>query len=823
MKRIQETVPEKRLSQSGMALVIALMILVLLSALASTFALTVTSSQNLSRRDTTKSMAFYGAHAGLEKLTANLGTLFTTNYAPTGTQITVLTYTPPNISNILFVNPQGGSGYEITYPQDANGLPVATTRNILSGPYQGFVGMITPYTITVTARYADGSEARLRRVMQTVGIPVFQFGIFSENDLSFFAGPDFDFGGRVHTNGNLFLASGATLTLADRVTAVGEVVRTNLSNGWAVSTGYTGNVRVLTSPGSYRNLATSEGSLTGTLGSGQNEPTWTNVSLTSYNGNLRNGRTGARRLDLPLVSLGATPIDLIRRPPPDENVNNLGVYTQRYYSLASLRILLSDTSDSITTLPTIVGATSPVLLGNLTTDPIAGYTVNATHPPLSTSSGSSSAGYRFPAGTPSLGGYLKIEMQNTAGNWQDVTLEILNLGIAGRNQGSACSDPNPDAIIRLQRVKDSPANNAPCGVGSTLSTDYWPNALYDSREGYRRDDISTGSTTIPLGGVMHYVELDVNNLTRWFNGTIGTSGSSALNVTGHTVYFSDRRGNKDASANETGEYGFEDVVNTPNANGDANGSLDTGEDFNGNATLDIYGQTPWYPTGVTPSSPLDSTARPWTGVTSAIARSNRAIFFRRALKVVHGAEGEIMVTKLAIVSENPVYVQGNYNASSSGFGDPHSACSVIADSVTLLSNAWNDRTSFLSPANPGGRNASDTWYRMAIIAGKGISFPHPSGYSTYQDFGTDGGMHNFLRFLEDWGGNTLSYRGSVVSFFISRQGNGTYKCCTNVYSPPSRGYRFDTDFLNPNLLPPWTPMFRDNNVTGFTQLILPGQ
>ena len=85
--------------------------------------------------------------------------------------------------------------------------------------------------------------------MQTVSIPVFQFGIFSETDLSFFAGPDFNFGGRVHTNGNLFLASGSTLTLADRVTANKEVVRTNLANGWATSNGYTGNVRAIKAPG----------------------------------------------------------------------------------------------------------------------------------------------------------------------------------------------------------------------------------------------------------------------------------------------------------------------------------------------------------------------------------------------------------------------------------------------------------------------------------------------------------------------------------------------------------------------------------------------
>ena len=66
-----------------------------------------------------------------------------------------------------------------------------------------------------------------------MAIPVFQFGIFSDVDLSFFAGPNFDFGGRVHTNGNLFLAegNGNTLTLRDKVTAVKEVVRQRLSNG----------------------------------------------------------------------------------------------------------------------------------------------------------------------------------------------------------------------------------------------------------------------------------------------------------------------------------------------------------------------------------------------------------------------------------------------------------------------------------------------------------------------------------------------------------------------------------------------------------------
>ena len=92
-----------------------------------------------------------------------------------------------------------------------------------------------------------------------------------------------------------------------------------------------------------------------------------------------------------------------------------------------------------------------------------------------------------------------------------------------------------------------------------------------------------------------------------------------------------------------------------------------------------------------------------------------------------------------------------------------------------------------------------------------------------QDFGTDGGVHNFLRYLEGWGGNSLYYRGSIVNLFNSRQAVGLYKCCTNVYSPPTRVYNFDSDFLLPSLLPPGTPMFRDVDTLTFRQLLRPNQ
>jgi hypothetical protein len=148
------------------------------------------------------------------------------------------------------------------------------------------------------------------------------------------------------------------------------------------------------------------------------------------------------------------------------------------------------------------------------------------------------------------------------------------------------------------------------------------------------------------------------------------------------------------------------------------------------------------------------------------------------------------------------------------------------DALTLHSASWNDVNSFSFPFNTGGRVGGTTWYRMGVVAGKGLSFKIPSwdtaAIDGSQNFDTDGGVHNFMRFLENWNG-ILNYQGSIVSLYFNRQATGLYNSGNNNYSPPNRGYQFDTNFLDPKLLPPRTPMFRDINTTGFTQLLLPTQ
>ena len=314
---------------------------------------------------------------------------------------------------------------------------------------------------------------------------------------------------------------------------------------------------------------------------------------------------------------------------------------------------------------------------------------------------------------PLVTGFIKIEVQRADGTWVDVTTDILALGFTGRrltntNPGTgggpfvatnyylsnvgfdvapaagtnpACADPSPNAVIRLQRVREdhNPLNAATCGVSATNRQspyDVVPNALFDPREGNLRDNNSVTATVMPLGGVMHYVELDMRNLTRWLNGDIGAGGfgpQAEFSDNGYAIYFSDRRTNARVGGLETGEYGFEDIVNPAAVTTMPDGVLDTGEDVNGidrdgdASNLDVYGQVPnaGVLAALRAGAPVSGATRPWTTASAREARSNPQLFFRRALKLVNaaGTTADAAVSPFTIlpvgrgvtvVSENPV-------------------------------------------------------------------------------------------------------------------------------------------------------------------------
>jgi hypothetical protein len=146
----------------------------------------------------------------------------------------------------------------------------------------------------------------------------------------------------------------------------------------------------------------------------------------------------------------------------------------------------------------------------------------------------------------------------------------------------------------------------------------------------------------------------------------------------------------------------------------------------------------------------------------------------------------------------PLYVWGDYNAansSGSSLGTSNTTYTVPAalmgDSITILSDYWNDNTTTKLPT-PGS-----TTVNAAMLEGIVQSNPNINGnYS--------GGVENFMRLLENWGG-TLTYNGSIVVLFYSQWATNTWMPPGDYYNAPTRHWAFDMNFKNASKLPPLTP------------------
>lgn len=796
----------------------------------------------------------------MEKLTSDLGTLYNQQKSPTIAQIQAVAApaNQPNIAGQIY------SEYKIVVPPSPTNpaLPAAIVHNISSGPNAGLIAQIIPLTLQVTANSGLGEQVRMVRNVEVALIPVFQFGIFSDSDLSFFPGPTFDFNGRVFTNGNLYMnAQSGPLTFHAKVAAVGDIVRESLPNGVNTSATRTQPVNIPTAgnqcPGAAsacRPLGLTEGSSSplpqnypGTPGTAN--PGWADTVNRWYGiSNLQNGALGTTPLTLSFVQGGVTPYEIIRRPPNAEGPNS-PIGSSRLYNQAQVRILLNDNDAD---MPGGAKATD-VNLGAIN-QPInvtgAGnsYFAEAIQRQKATGANGCIANgncsgwdpnwVNGPAqqnGTlnkpwPLISGYLRVEYRRGDGSYQDATQEWLSLGFARGAQvpdseAAIANTVHPNAILDFQ----FPADKI---IAPVAPYNYYPINLYDPREGEVRDVQQTGANaaSCAVAGVMNVVELDMRNLQRWMAGNIGASGLQVESITqnGYVIYFSDRRGMQldtqiaPPATELNGEYGFEDVINPANANGAPNGQLDAGEDVNANGVLETYGAAKMGNGFGLPGANADPYTSTRISSCAAIARVNQVTGPRHAIKLIDGTLGNLPVSPagggVTVASENPVYVQGNYNANAAGWGTAGEvAAAVIADAVTLLSNQYTDLRSLQFPTQLNSRPAAQTYFRLAIAGGKNINFPQPQGWGAAEDYGTDGGVHNFLRYLENWGGVNSFYQGSLVSLYYSHQAVGVFKCCTVVYGAPKRNYSFDTNFLDPANLPPGTPRFQDVDNVGYHQ------
>jgi PilX N-terminal len=988
-------------NSKGFTLIAAMLLTILLSGIAVGLLYMVSNEARMGGNDLEGNLAYYAAEAQIENLTSEISQLYQSTQVPTAASINALSSSlnqanqipGSSISNIVY-GTSNSNGYMISWPTtQTSGAACPNPPNpcgswdiVGSGQDQGMVATLIPFTLNVTATRqagsgqdsydtaaATGAAVNLTRTVEVALLPAFEFGIFCDGDCDYFAGPPFNFGGRVHTNGNLFLAANTgPLTFTDKITAVGQVILSQLENGTAAGStagSYNGKVYIpnaaggcpdapSSGPGSGSNcISLPAGSWTGGFPpTGSANSAWTGISKTTFNGFVENGLTGATKLQLPFVNsskVGA--IDIIRKPTPGDSTQ---VHNSRLYTEASIRILLADTEADLypgETRPD--SATQDIMIGTPFTDlgNSSGYVAVSQGAPGVTASNmyfataqahtSSNDWVTAPTGcgTPATwplfgqvtvsgnlckGTWLRVEYLNSSGVWTGVTTQWLSYGF-GRNYNQPpthpyntstttaplcqnfptypagqCQNGISPAILILQQLQSGKATTKAFETDTTDSSgtayNWLPINFYDAREGEPRDARPSGDpgTSCSPVGIMNAVELDVGNLWLWLQGSGPySSGSgkqvSAANYNGYILYFADHRGMLQDLYPLTAFYngfsgmsGLNDIVNSGSSVGVPDGKLESityyatatvpyspedtavkGAGVNG-GNVDRWGENnlgagfgissgnmalPYYIYGSVTGSAVTCYT---SSMGTPTAEWNMVTGPRHVLRLVDGgmdASGNSYVpptngnttingTGFTVASEEPVYVWGDYNTGSADpfwpsentLTTPHSAAAIIADAVTLLSNppagntapatntGWTDVESFEYPANITNRPGNTSYYRMAIIAGKSIPFPNPS-WSTEVDFGTDGGMHNFLRYLENRGasGAVVNYAGSMISMYYSQYATGNFKCCTSVYGAPTRNYFFDTQFENPNNLPPGTPSFQDVVSLGYHQSFIP--
>ena len=375
---------QKKNRSRGFTLIAALLVMVLLSGVAVGLLFLVTNESRIGGNDLEENLAYYGAESGMEKLTSDLSSLYSQYQAPKNDKIQNLINYPPTSAMV------GGMSYteSINVPLMADGLtPQSSFNTISAGANQGMYAQIIPMTLQVVATRPLGASVNITRQVEVALIPVFQFGVFCGYDCSYFPGPDFSFGGRVHTNQNLFLAAGGNLVFNDKISAFQQIVMDRLENGHMTTAGYGGTVWVprasggcpLTFPPTGANCVALPGAATvpgdaswsggypsiGGLAN-SNFPSISSSSSTTppigLNGFVTNSLTGATNMQLPFVKNSCLsqappctdPIAIVRKPQTESPSSALG--SARLYNKAQIRVLLADKeADLAPERPSILG------------------------------------------------------------------------------------------------------------------------------------------------------------------------------------------------------------------------------------------------------------------------------------------------------------------------------------------------------------------------------------------------------------------------------------------------------------------------------------
>jgi hypothetical protein len=182
------------------------------------------------------------------------------------------------------------------------------------------------------------------------------------------------------------------------------------------------------------------------------------------------------------------------------------------------------------------------------------------------------------------------------------------------------------------------------------------------------------------------------------------------------------------------------------------------------------------------------------------AASGYAVRVRNGATLAATDPGAPDIEGLTIASDQPAFVQGDYN-----LNPDWRPASFITDAINVLSNAWGDAWNDAQSQTWSARTATSTAVNAAFLSGTDVT--GGSDGLGGQGGGYNGGLENYPRFHENWSGRTFAYRGSFVSLGEPRHAGGAWSYGSPVYTAPNRDWNYDVRFNQAQNLPPLSPRF----------------
>ncbi len=283
-----------RRDERGFGFLITLLMLVIVSTVATAAARLATVELAVTANYKARSGAFYAAdgssQAGVDEL-VRLGRSL--GRFPTDAELAAIT--PPTMTTATLS--------EFALVRDG----VEVIEPLQSGYFQGLNAYTMPFATDVTAETSGWPVGRA-----TVGldvlfdiIPLFQFAVFYDEDLEIQPGPNMLLNGRVHSNADVYLNAGAALSIDSVLTAAGNIYHRRKDKNASL-----GTVQVRDAAADFIEFD----------GFDSDDADWYAEALSRWDGNVRSSEHGIERLNM-TVADATDPRMYIRLPSSSDSAD----------------------------------------------------------------------------------------------------------------------------------------------------------------------------------------------------------------------------------------------------------------------------------------------------------------------------------------------------------------------------------------------------------------------------------------------------------------------------------------------------------------------